>query len=1388
MSIGLSVKFTPTEPWVDYRAPHQNVDFNLTPETAVKFFQAKGLKPTFAWQDMIGDEHDRAFTIAKMMDVDMLGDVRQALDKAIASGQSMGEFIKEMTPALQKAGWWGKQVAIDPLTGQAVNARLGSARRLELIFRTNLQNAYSIGHWQNAQASKHTAPYLMYDALDDSRTRASHAALDGKILPVDSPFWTTHYPPNGWNCRCGTIQLSESDLKDYTLKASPEPKVKYRNWTNPRDGKNYKIPRDLDPGWNHNPGQAYHERLQKQLAEKLAALPPDMAVAGAAAQAAQAKAAQALKTKAAVKAAQKEMAKEASIEAAARQKEKALNAAARHQLQQIEQNKTKYLNAAKNSIEKTKAGQALAPKDLLVATKAKAAKAEQSAFLSAYKSSKMKGKTPSKKEQAAFDKLPDEAQADMTAAIDAKIVEAKAEQAAIDKLADIAANPKGQTLHTKYLGKLAQAEGWGALTPVEKLAKLTAKVDDVKAKDATSAALNGYKKKVLHGEIPTPAQVKVFDALNDTDKQAFLAKVGDEKIVVEQFKAIYYSAVGHDPIKAEVAGFIKSSKKTKKQIFDALAEKMLDDLDIPPPKTPTPAPKAAKPAEFTQQGPVDWDMDDLTQTGSQKGTNQGRSFKNTHTREEFYIKYPDSEDMARNEVLAAKLYEAAGVDVPELTLIKTREGVGVASRIVDKVTKTTAAKLSKAAGAHEGFVVDAWLANWDVTGMGLDNLLLKGKKAIRIDVGGALRYRAQGGAKGAAFGDIVDELDSLRSEATNSYSASVFGKITEQKILAGARKVLAVSDDDIERIVAIAGPADHAERQALVKRLIARKRDIVKRYPEAAAPDKPIAPPTKKGELISAAEAKSVKTSRSNGYSVRTDGDHIEDQQILVWESKRRNQDETNLFLKVRGDGERAVLASIGDTAGPRAAASIDGSLSAYSQAAKGIGMQAGKGEAFRAVDIERLAEASRKIKSDIDTITAGLKTGRYDATQANQVLADLRSMKREITWMRKQAVEGQQAQPWRKFIDTDKINSTILEPATEAKSSSIAWAKTQAKWRESSFERGFAKTDTEYNRFGEMYEATVDGVTIRYYPGDDYFALKNRMEVIAPGHGPAAAQRAMETLEKIGVNNYRSSLLDIEELYLTQIAYHRNINFSAFTRTTGGIIEQEKRIAAMKKWLNDELGIDDITKTRSYNPYGERQAFDTGWQHTYRPDMDGPEWTQFENDYRIHHRITADGMLDAMQKILSSGGSMAPTTDKLRRGIEVRGMSPESDLGTGGASYFFTRIKTRQSAYDVRGLVWRSKHAKRLDSISYNHDAFGKTKGDYVALNRVSTIDGWKDASRNGSNELDFKNGMSIFDGLDRIVAGSASERSAIIKIFKDHGYNKWPDGRALEEVIVAK
>lgn len=88
----------------------------------------------------------------------------------------------------------------------------GSEWRLETIFRTQTQLSYNGAQYKTSRtpAVEEILWGYKYITVGDDRVRPEHEVLDGITLPKDHPFWSTHWPPNGWNCRCAVIPLYES--------------------------------------------------------------------------------------------------------------------------------------------------------------------------------------------------------------------------------------------------------------------------------------------------------------------------------------------------------------------------------------------------------------------------------------------------------------------------------------------------------------------------------------------------------------------------------------------------------------------------------------------------------------------------------------------------------------------------------------------------------------------------------------------------------------------------------------------------------------------------------------------------------------------------------------------------------------------------------------------------------------------------------------------------------------------------------------------------------------------------------------------------------------------------------------------------------------------------
>ncbi|HDR9165233.1 TPA: hypothetical protein QDB28_005683 [Burkholderia vietnamiensis] len=275
---------------------------------------------------------------------------------------------------------------------------------------------------------------------------------------------------------------------------------------------------------------------------------------------------------------------------------------------------------------------------------------------------------------------------------------------------------------------------------------------------------------------------------------------------------------------------------------------------------PPPATDAVEPAVQAPTADTPEPIDGWAKTGGQKGSNEGGEFTDP-AGQKWYCKFPASESHTKNELLAAKLYEAAGVEVPVLKLISHNGKVGIASKIIDGVKKDAAVLAAGAPGVADGFAVDAWLANWDVVGTGFDNMQIKPSgHAVRLDVGGSLLYRAQGTPKGDKFGEHVGELKTLM-DGTNEYAAHAFGKLTPQQIAESAKKVEAVSPAEIQDLVFKYGPGSTADKATLANKLVARRWDVLKQVRGATTQPAPAAAPAKpKAPRIVAASAPTPST------------------------------------------------------------------------------------------------------------------------------------------------------------------------------------------------------------------------------------------------------------------------------------------------------------------------------------------------------------------------------------------------------------------------------------------------------------------------------------------------------------------------------------------------
>ena len=201
----------------------------ITFQEAVDYAKSrKVVLPSEYYNDLVGVQRSQAVSIAGLGSLEQIKYIIDALHDVLENGGTFKDFQ-------------------DKVREETFSVALNKAR-LDNIFRTNLQSAYARGRYEQQRRNMSARPYLMYDAINDSRVRHSHAAMDGVVLHQTDPWWNTHYPPNGYRCRCTVISLSERQaVKRGISPVAPEV--------------------DPDEGWGYNPGLDYEDGPRNGLNE-----------------------------------------------------------------------------------------------------------------------------------------------------------------------------------------------------------------------------------------------------------------------------------------------------------------------------------------------------------------------------------------------------------------------------------------------------------------------------------------------------------------------------------------------------------------------------------------------------------------------------------------------------------------------------------------------------------------------------------------------------------------------------------------------------------------------------------------------------------------------------------------------------------------------------------------------------------------------------------------------------------------------------------------------------------------------------------------------------------------------------------------------------------------
>lgn len=106
---------------------------------------------------------------------------------------------------------------------------------LEAEYDFAVSSVQMAGRWERFKPGDRY--YLQYRTAADDRVRISHRPLHNITLPKSDPFWDKYFPPNGWRCRCTTVQVLKDDYKPSDSQEAQKAGEKATTYLN-KNGKN----------------------------------------------------------------------------------------------------------------------------------------------------------------------------------------------------------------------------------------------------------------------------------------------------------------------------------------------------------------------------------------------------------------------------------------------------------------------------------------------------------------------------------------------------------------------------------------------------------------------------------------------------------------------------------------------------------------------------------------------------------------------------------------------------------------------------------------------------------------------------------------------------------------------------------------------------------------------------------------------------------------------------------------------------------------------------------------------------------------------------------------------------------------------------------------------
>jgi len=1029
---------------------------------------------------------------------------------------------------------------------------------------------------------------------------------------------------------------------------------------------------------------------------------------------------------------------------------------------------------------------------------------------------------------------------------------------AMGDMVALAANPKGQTLKHKELAKELgvspkQLQNMGSSELIDKVsgagkpeAELFAGIlktaDEKQAAASKASKLSTAKKKILAGKAPSSSEQAVINDLTPEEKANWDATIAEARGKVDpaaELAAVYSAAdpdtqkqmlqaIGGEPDMFD-AGELSNPElfvETAKLLDDAFDQPLADSLSTVQKLLKEKAKAASKIAATTAPSPTAEPepaalyvppLGDLEKVQDLPGSTRPYLAKDPTTGALYVVKSTAkgiTQAHLKSEATADAIYRAAGLNVPASTQPDAKTKVAQFLEGGQTLAEWKQGKSKKQIDAmnaelRKGFVADALLANWDVAGASNDNILVVAGKPVRIDNGGALGFRAQGGKKPSFYDKtgVVAELESLRDPSQAPMVSQFTQGITQREI-----------DDQTVDLLRRRGKIIDAARKAGAPKAdieaLNRRLDWLEDQLPADQKQNIAASAVAPGQIPEDLSDRLDAGRRGAGTSIIAGNDEIEDQQLKVWRERNTSGDlliKADADLTITGANRlQKMLADAGvstaDRASNRGATRVDtGPDDPFSQAlqaaAKTLATHADD-KAFNTTTIANLADQGATLaqyaasgdKAKIDM--AKHYQPIWDKLMNVDKTATAAKIKKQIPWVEgwvyEKAKYEKKTKARRKASDAVMVNGWEVTRPTDF-AYTVKQLDPDGILRDTGTVNDLKGTPA-IPQHGQVYrlrkgdvEVTFQAFSASKPSSERNFQGSLRINVnTANDHD--GVQQALRTLEELGIQPAPTEAQQ-ELLYLHKgIALRGDDTGAMYQSIIKSNDSDEAKVTRIKDWAESQYGV-KLPRDRSgwgkdYNPEGTLPSNGSGQRSWRRWDVSGKEIDRITKDKVLFH---SGDVRAALRGWLENGGNATSTQERVRTGVHVgyKGASSDTDMDVGGGNYLYASHTTKHKAMGrAQGFLFKGRNLARLDIRSDRGDSYGRWE---AAQSRRRTLDEMarETAVSIGANTGLMKNGINLFDEIEVINAGL--DRDNIIKMLREEfGLKKWPDGRSLEDVVV--